>query len=616
MYTIFMSTKLKLWISCAFTFILTFALFFHPIIDFSQDLGRHIKLGELIFQWRAVPKTNLFAYTYPNFPFINHHWMSEVIFYVLIKNFGTLGLLFIMSTITALSISIMVYFCLFQMRHSGAKQSEAIESQKILSRSSPLQDDNTKYVSIFIATLLYLGILLERTNLRPEIFSFFFVSMFMVILYKNRENFTKWLFLLPLGELLWVNMHIYFPIGILLIFLFLIDQIFVISRQSREISKRFEISHYVRDDNLRIFSIVFVLCCLATLLNPNGLIGALYPLHIFQNYGYSIAENQTLFFLINYGFRNISYLYFGITVLAGFCLLLLRRKQNTLIDWLLFITFTILAISATRNFPLFVFATFIPFVKNLAFVFGNTKYKILHTKYVFIGICLLTGSLPYFSIHANGFGYSIQTGPQEAADFFITNHLKGPIFNNFDIGSYLDYRLYPKEGVFVDGRPEAYPADFFQKEYIPMQEDPKIFEQVDKKYHFNTIFFGYTDQTPWANAFLIAILKNPSWKLIYFNESIVIIVKDTPNNQSLPALSEADSISGKIPLPQDFTSLARILQILDTLSWKNAEIFVLQKMLALDSHSCFALGTLHDLLVQKNDPAVGIYATQYQQFCQ
>jgi hypothetical protein len=61
----------------------------------------------------------------------------------------------------------------------------------------------------------------------------------------------------------------------------------------------------------------------------------------------------------------------------------------------------------------------------------------------------------------------------------IAKNLKGPIFNNFDIGSYLIFRLYNKSlpagrQVFVDGRPEAYPASFFQITYILMQQDPKL----------------------------------------------------------------------------------------------------------------------------------------------
>jgi len=178
-------------------FLLTFLLFLHPIVDFSQDLGRHIKLGEIIVQTHAVPKTNLFSYTYPNFPFINHHWFSEVIFYYLNLLFGPSGILICTSALAALSMALLFIF--------------------VLKKSN--------LFTVFISSCLYLCILLSRTYLRPEIFSFFFMSMFVVILYKNQEKFSRLILVLPILELLWVNMHIYFVVGPLLVFIFIINAI-------------------------------------------------------------------------------------------------------------------------------------------------------------------------------------------------------------------------------------------------------------------------------------------------------------------------------------------------------------------------------------------------------
>jgi len=58
--------------------------------------------------------------------------------------------------------------------------------------------------------------------------------------------------------------------------------------------------------------------------------------------------------------------------------------------------------------------------------------------------------------------------------FFKENNLQGPIFNNYDIGGYLIFNLFPQEKVFVDNRPETYSSEFFQEDYIPMQEDYDI----------------------------------------------------------------------------------------------------------------------------------------------
>src|SRR5205085_4230883 len=60
------------------------------------------------------------------------------------------------------------------------------------------------------------------------------------------------------------------------------------------------------------------------------------------------------------------------------------------------------------------------------------------------------------------FGLSFDPPPDRAVDFLLKNNLHGPIFNNLTLGNYLIYRLYPRQKVFVDGRPEAYPASFLQ----------------------------------------------------------------------------------------------------------------------------------------------------------
>ena len=49
----------------------------------TQDLGRHLRLGEMIVAGdsrKCALYSNCLTYTYPDYPFINHHWGSEVIF--------------------------------------------------------------------------------------------------------------------------------------------------------------------------------------------------------------------------------------------------------------------------------------------------------------------------------------------------------------------------------------------------------------------------------------------------------------------------------------------------------------------------------------------------------
>src|SRR3989339_1432694 len=87
-----LSNKLKI-VALVCLFIFIGSLMIHGFYTINQDIGRHIKTGEMIWQTKAVPKTNLFSFTVPDHPFINHHWFSEVIFYFLNLMIGLKGLI-------------------------------------------------------------------------------------------------------------------------------------------------------------------------------------------------------------------------------------------------------------------------------------------------------------------------------------------------------------------------------------------------------------------------------------------------------------------------------------------------------------------------------------------
>lgn len=558
-----------------FLFSIVFLMFFHPINAIIQDLGRHVLLGEIIVQTKTVPKTNLLSYTYSNFPFINTHWFSEVLFYLITKASGFLGLLVVMSVIAASSFIIQILY---------------IKKFHI--------------VPILVASLLYFRVLLERTELRPEIFSFLFLSIFIVVLYKYRSGFTRLIYILPFIQLLWVNTHIYFPLGVFVIGLFLIDQLI---NQGKKINR-----------NIIILGIIFFSSAIATVFNPNGFQGAFYPLHVFQNYGFEVEENHNVFNIWNHFQQKTTILYFFISIFFLFLLLFSTIKKTKPFDWFLAIFFSIFSISAERNLPLFVFGTFIAFASSLDILYKKyfTQQRLANKSLI---IFIIVGCFVIWQtkdiVTFKPVGYELPKGFSGAVDFLGKNNISGPIFNNFDIGSYLAYRLYPKEKVFVDGRPEAYPASFFQNEYIPMQQEKKRFEEADKKYHFNTIINSYTDPTQWNQQFLRDINANPNWKLVYLDSNAVIYIKNNSQNQEIKNTSIINSAElPKLQLTKD--ELIHLLLFYQNIGWTNEIKIVDKKLLELDPNFCFALLNLAQLLQNESNPEFMSYAIRYQNHCQ
>lgn len=558
-------------------FLLLITGFFHPLNAITQDLGRHIKTGEIILETKQIPNINLYSYTYPEFPFINHHWLSEVVFYLVTHTTGFNGLLVFSTGIVVFSFGLMVWY--------------SLRFKNILA---------TTIVSFF-----YLQILFERTDVRPEIFSFLFLSLFVVILYSFRTRFTKWIFLLPFLELIWVNMHIYFPIGVLTIGLFLVDAI-IKNRKN------------LFTPHTKTLIFIFALSSLSTICNPQGIQGALYPLTVFNNYGYQIEENQNIFFLWSYS-QKPTILYFSFTLLLLSITLFVNTLKTKLIDWLLVLVFSLLAVLSIRNFPLFVFATFIPASYVLSKTldrFSFHKPKML-TVTVFILLCLFVWSGTQL-VNRFGFGFGIPTGATNGIDFLQNEKIQGSLFNNFDIGSYMEYRLYPEQKVFVDGRPEAYPKEFFEKTYIPMQYDPQIFAKVDSRYNFQTIFFSHTDQTPWAQVFLSWLIKDTRWSMVYLDDYIVIFVKNNKDNEELvkkygmtePTLHISHLNTG------DIKSLSRLVAFFQTIGWREQEEKMYKHVLVLSPTFCPALKNLTILLAQKKDPSTSLYLQKTNQYCQ
>jgi|SRR3989344_1770107 len=464
-------------ISLVLLFVFFASFLIHPLYSINQDIGRHLKSGEIIWQTKSVYKTNLFSFTEPDHSFINHHWLSEVVFFGLNNAIGLKGLILLKAMILLLSLWLLFL---------------AVKNK-------------AEYWIFLISAMTGIVVWTERTDVRPEIFSYLFLAFFIFAIFKAKnENNYKYLPFLPLVQMFWTNMHIYFALGPILLLFFLIERI---------VNLKFKIF------NLKKEARVFILTCLATLLNPNFISGALYPLVVLKNYGYSIVENQNIFFLTDYGVsvRSIQLFQLSFAVLI---LSFIFRKRIAIFELLSGIFFSMMAMKMLRNFGPYGLA-FIPLTTlNLSGIKLSTKKETA----VLISVCIILISTTSYNIK-NKVSLSIPTGAEKAIEFVKNNNIKGPVFNNFDVGSFLIWKTYPEQKVFVDGRPEAYSQEFFENIYKPMQMDQKIWEKYSKEYGINYIFFDHRDITPWARTFLARISQDKNWERVYLDEYVVIFLK-------------------------------------------------------------------------------------------
>jgi len=208
--------------------------------------------------------------------------------------------------------------------------------------------------------LLIIPLLLERGEIRPEVFSYILAAIFFWLMFKFQrdELSAHWLWLMPILQIFWVNSHIYFFLGPVIIGAFWLESLILKN-------KRFKILSWLGGATI-----------LATLINPFGLKGALMPLSIFNNFGYRLAENQSVWFMQNFKPEPnyiVFEVVFGLLVLSLVAVWLKTKK----IDWvnlILGLGFSLAAWLAIRNLAIFGLFALPILAQNLSLIFKNIHW--------------------------------------------------------------------------------------------------------------------------------------------------------------------------------------------------------------------------------------------------
>lgn len=466
-----------------------------PINLTNQDLGRHIANGrELISGNLEVLSKNYYSYTNPDRDFINHHWLFGLIAFLIEQGLGFIGIHWFHTLILLLVLFIFLKIIAFSSNH-------------------------------FFSLLLGLPavmLLSLRSEVRPESLGLLFLvnSLYQLKKIIAQDKVSKfWFVFLLIQQLIWVNTHISFIFGLFLPFLLWSNSAFF---KNPQLSK---------NTNKKLFWL-FLCLAIVSLINPNFIQGFLQPLTIFTDYGYSVIENQTLLFLWRVIKHPTIFSFVIIASLTGL-LLIIRGKVLNIFELSVCFIGLIMGYMALRNIPIFVIFVF-PILAKLIASFLNQnnlslkkitinqtqKILILAQLYVFV-LALTAGGIimPHVSLSNRMMGLLPNQG--QAAAYIKDNNIQGPIFNNYDLGSYLIYH-HPNLRVFVDNRPEAYGKDFFQKTYIPMQNSQEVWQEQLKDHQFRTIIFGAQDITPWAIEFMNSIAEDDLWQLEYQDAFIKI----------------------------------------------------------------------------------------------
>lgn len=468
-----------------------FAPFTREISDF--DFWWTLKSGQYIAGTHRLPAPDPFAYTTPmahdayagesvvrrfNLTF---EWLAQLIFYGVYRVGGFGGIV--------LFRALLLTSCCTLTGLIAWRRTEGF------------------YRSLAAAFAAAAVLAIYSTSDRSFLFTFFFLAATLAIL-----EFRKRLWLLPVIALIWANCHGGFFLQWIAVGAYCAEAAWLRYRgRPRSGSATPE----------RTLWIILAACVLASAANPNGY-RVLQVLHYFRA---SFLQSKLLEWQAPILWPLTA---FSTLLFAAAGVLLWARNRVRPADWLLFTAFAAAALMAQRNTFLIglwapvVLVSYIPWKRALPAMAHYAAAALLAV----LGLGLARGNA--FQFRAADWRF-----PAGAADFLLSHRVASPMFNTYELGGYLMWRLWPQERVFIDGRAlsESVFNDYARILYNHSNADggPTAQELLDR-YGIQTIVmngFEYAEGIAY-NLPLSLSGNQTKWKLVYNDPQAVIFMRDPP----------------------------------------------------------------------------------------
>lgn len=453
-----------------------FALAARNVID--PDVWWHLKTGQYISEHKSVPHTDPFSYTRDGQPWVAHEWLSELLMYNLLRIAGWAGLIVIFPAVLTAA------FWLLYLRCGPAP-----------------------YVA-GVATLCGAWATAPVWGVRPQVLSLLLTSLWLLILERSERNPKLLWWTLPL-TLLWVNLHAGFALGLALSALFLaggwIEHALGHSRQSA--------SH------LRMMALILLVDVLIVPLNPNGLRMFSYPIETLR----SAAMQNYIAEWASPNFHRAEYRPFLVVVLGTFAVLSCSQLKLRARDLLLLLVSLYAALCSIRLLPLFVLVA-VPLVStrlgnwpriNSAPLRPQAALGTLLNVVIVIAMALFAGVHIAQVIQRQPLAET-EHFPARAVAFLQMHQPPGRIFNHYDWGGYLVWKLYPSTPVFIDGRADLYGQQLFDQ-FADTYQFKGPWQQPLQRWSVNTVL------VPPHSPLATGLRSSPGWTVRYEDSQAVIL---------------------------------------------------------------------------------------------
>jgi hypothetical protein len=122
--------------------------------------------------------------------------------------------------------------------------------------------------------------------------------------------------------------------------------------------------------------------------------------------------------------------------------------------------------------------------------------------------------------------------PKGAAEFVLSHHITGRMLNDYHLGGYLIWKMWPQAQVFQDGRAlnESVFADANRMQWLESSggKDPS---RLMDEYGIDVILmsgFEFRSGRPYPLIPALALLPDTQWKLVYQDFMSVVLMRHPP----------------------------------------------------------------------------------------
>jgi hypothetical protein len=467
------------------------------------DYWWHLKTGQYIVQQHKLPVPDPFAFTTAMNPFayagedhvrhfnLTHEWLSQILLYGVYFLGGQPGVILVRAALLA---AICVLVGLLAARRTG-------------------------YFYVGIAAAFATASLAKWVRVdRPVIITFLFIALFIMILESRRG-----VWLLPVLALIWANSHGGFFLAWVVLLAYCAESIPFLTRWPLVKSRAMTAAERRR------MWLVTAAAILASGINPSGfgIVSTLVSYRQSPMTANLIEWHRPYLWGVPYAFDLMLY--------AAALLLIISWRKVWLADWLLFAAFGTAALLAFRNIMLIgvlapiLIAAYFPWRFRMPRLPRRAVWAV--PALIGMGLVVEVARGDFFQLRAGMWKF-----PAGAADYLVTNHVPGPIFNTYEHGGYLIWRLWPQYQVFIDGRAIS---EYTNKEYLQLlYNQGSAVDQVSgpraellNRYNIQAVVMNsFEYSTGGIYALAIALAKAPSsdWQLVFEDKQSLVFLRHPP----------------------------------------------------------------------------------------